>query len=296
MSHTPPSPTVVRSALLGLAGLITLGTGAMAATTSTATSPATDADVCSLAPAVVTEQERSVVLRLFVGGGFVPDHIAWVESPVFTLYSDGLAVFRGEADLPTLREPWPAFGCAYLTPDQVADLMAYALTEGGLGEARERYSHQIVDLASATFEILVDGDVRKVVVEAFGFDEGAPDQEARARLTALAATLSDFDGWLAARDVEAGSYLAPSYRVLIGPAWGEPAPEPVAWPWLDLALEDFEGDEMARYGLLAAEQVAQLIDVPSGGQALIMVASPDGEVLSVSVRPLLPDELARLAA
>lgn len=194
MSHTPPSPTVVRSALLGLAGLITLGTGAMAATTSTATSPATDADVCSLAPAVVTEQERSVVLRLFVGGGFVPDHIAWVESPVFTLYSDGLAVFRGEADLPTLREPWPAFGCAYLTPDQVADLMAYALTEGGLGEARERYSHQIVDLASATFEILVDGDVRKVVVEAFGFDEGAPDQEARARLTALAATLSDFDG------------------------------------------------------------------------------------------------------
>lgn len=241
----------------------------MAATPSIAASPATGADVCSLTPAVVTEQERSVVLRLFVGGGFVPEHIAWVESPLFTLYSDGLAVFRDAADLPTLREPWPAYGCAYLTPDQAADLTACALTEG---------------------------DVRRVVVEAFGFDEGAPEQEARARLTALAQTLSTFERWLAARDVEAGSYLAPSYRVLIGPAWGEPAPEPVAWPWSDLALEDFEGDGMARYGLLTADRVARLIDLPSGGQALFLVESPEGEVLSVSVRPLLPDEVARLAA
>jgi hypothetical protein len=76
--------------------------------------------------------------------------------------------------------------------------------------------------------------------------------------------------------------------------WGEQETEVVAWPWTDLAIDDFVGEEGARYATLSPEQVAQVAAVPNGGQVLIPIEAPDGEVLNLSIRPQLPDEVVAL--
>ena len=75
--------------------------------------------------------------------------------------------------------------------------------------------------------------------------------------------------------------------------------EAMDWPWTDVTLDDFvgEGDSSWRRDAhLTREQVAQVTDVPSGGQMGLFVEDEDGMLWSLALRPLLPDEIAEDAS
>ena len=127
--------------------------------------------------------------------------VEWIatQAPSFTLYGDGTIVFRDP-----MLEPPPAIGSvtpmqpfrtAKLTEEQVQDLLAYALGEGGLGAARPEYRNDLVaDASTAVFTVEAGGLKKTVSVYALGMDQpGQPDAAARAALARLAARLHAID-------------------------------------------------------------------------------------------------------
>jgi hypothetical protein len=143
-----------------------------AASPSDAPSTGPDGATCFTAePGVVGTIDHpveplAVVLRMFVGGGFVPPEIRFIESPVFTLYGNDVAIFQPSAQMEALTDPYPPFQCAQLSPEQVDELLGVALDEGGLAQAGDYYPNpNIVDVPSTTFGIDAGG-ITKCTVEA----------------------------------------------------------------------------------------------------------------------------------
>ena len=56
-------------------------------------------------------EPTAIVLRMSVGGGFVPAEIAFIESPTFTLYGNNVAIFGPAGQSSDLTDPLPAFAC-----------------------------------------------------------------------------------------------------------------------------------------------------------------------------------------
>ncbi len=125
-------------------------------------------------------------------------------------------------------------------------------------------------------------------------DPNVPDPVDRAGFAQLQTLLLNFEQQVedgVVTDVE--PYEPELYRVVMIEGMGEPTSEPIAWPWDDLTTDDFQaGDEPGAIAILDAEHVAELVDVPSGGNMGVWVETPDGELVSFAIRPLLPDEAA----
>jgi hypothetical protein len=265
-----------------------------AASGSAAHAPAAavEDDCYTLEPGTAGEVEHptepaAIVLRMFHGGGFVPQAIAFIETPRFTLYGNDVAVFRApvppDADI---AAPRPAFQCLQLTPEQVDELLTFALEEGGLADAATDYPNpNITDVGSTVFTIDAGGVDKTVSVFALGFDMAPEDQlEDRAGFVTLAALLADFGA-----SVEGEVDMAvPAYAAMLEADASDVPQEPTAWPWADVLPEDFVLGDPSTEVILAADQVSAVTTVPNGGQAFIPVTSPEGEPLVLSVRPLLP--------
>jgi hypothetical protein len=234
------------------------------------------------------------------GGGFVPFGWMVTQAPTFTLYGDGTVIFRPPQDKEGGTSPedgLPRFLVGTMTEDGVQALLTYALTTGRLATARESYEDPLIADASTTVFVLNAGGVEKVVSvyalsEMFEPGRDAADRQGFAQLAHLLINLE--------QEVDSGTvdnvtlYDPERYRVVLFDEMGEPVAEPVAWPWDDISLDDFPvGEEPGnRTKVLTRQQVAELIDVPSGGRSSIWVEAPDGSLVSFAVRPLLPDEAA----
>ena len=204
-----------------------------------------------------------------VGGAFVPYKIAFLqENPTFTLYDNDVAIYQPAASPDAaFTDPWPAYLCAQLTPEQVDELLSFALDDGGLADARDEYLNpNIVDVPTTTFTIDAAGVDKVVAVHALGFDMAPQeDFDARVGFKALADLLTSFEA------VGAVPYEVPAYAALLTPRPADDETEALAWPWPELTLESFPGDENARMGTLTPEQVAAVTTVPNGGQVLIAI-------------------------
>jgi hypothetical protein len=241
-----------------------------------------------------------VLLRFETGGGFVPPSFLATEAPIFTLYGDGTVVFRNPA-----VEPPPPVGSVYplspfrtlkLTEDQIQEVLAFALGEGGLGAARASYENQMIsDAPTSVFTVNAGGIEKAVSIYALGMDiEGIPDAPARAAFQRLAERLGDFDG---NGTVTSEVYQPTGYRGVLMD--GQAAPDQLEGPWVDLTPEDFafpaDPNAFQRGDIVLTQaQVDELglTDVQGGFQGLT-IASPDGgKVYSFALRPLLPGETA----
>ena len=288
--HSPyPSLSTASRVTVGLLALTTLvGLSSAAVTAADETSPCWTPEPGALGAVAHPTDPLDIVLRMQVGGGFVPVEIAFMESPTFTLYGNNVAIFRPAADPGDLTDPLPPYACSVLSPQQVDELLTFALDEGGLRDADERYANPfIVDTPNTAFTVDADGVDKVVVVEALGFDDQAPDPDARARFESLAAVLSDFGSQV---DVSR-PYDVPLYRAMLSEPWIEDAGAPAPWPWADDPADLF-GDGLDVIATLTPEQVAQVASVPNGGQGYILLQTPDGRLVSLTIRPLLPDETA----
>ena len=241
-----------------------------------------------------------IVLRYENGGGFVAPGFLATETPIFTLYGDGVVVFRNPAlDMPQAVGsvfPQNPLRTAKLSEEQIQDLLEFALGDGGLGIARANYENgMIADAPTATFTVNAGGLQKKVTVYALGMDvdpANSADAPARAAFQRLADRLADFDqGGSIATDV----YQPTAYRGILMD--GQPAPDSIAWPWTDLKPTDFafpadqNAFQLATHALTPAQVEATAVKDPQGGFQGLVITSPDGTKLyTLSVRPLLPDE------
>lgn len=241
-------------------------------------------------------EPHAIFLRMSVGGGFVPVEWALVEGPTFILYGSNVVIYRPAADESAvgIEAAWRPYRCALLAPEQVDDLLGYALEEAGLAEALEVYPQSVVaDAPNTHFEISAGGVTRAVVVEALGLAEGASHADARARLGRLADRLADFQGQVDAGGVISSGIHEPAlYRAIPTPGWEGDGTEALAWPWDDLSMDDFvtSAQGLAAFAVLAPAQAALVTEVPTGGAVSIPLRDPDGLLHYLSVRPILPGE------
>ena len=249
--------------------------------------------VAPTAIAFPNDDPVTVVLRLSVEPTMMPYPGNTVESPaIFSLFADGTAIYvdRVMADRDgteiSLRQ-------AYLTEEQKDALLAFALGEGGLADARPNYPNaSISDAGNSIFEIRASNLHKRVSVYALGFtDDVDADAAIRTKLEALGARLETFANDVANSDADdLGDYQPQAYSVTLD----DPIPESdtsnaIDWPWPDLEPSNFLASPGSARTMMPPETraVTQLpLDAPDD----LMVAAPDGKVYLVRLRALLPDE------
>jgi len=242
--------------------------------------------------------KTDVLLRYEEGGGFMMPAFIATQAPIFTLYGDGIIIFRNP-----MGEPPPAVGSvmpqspfrtAKLNEEQIQDVLTFALGDGGLGVARASYENMMIaDAGTAIFTVNAGGLKKTVSVYALGLEmEGMPDALARAAFKNLADRLGNFDNGGATPTDE---YAPERYRGILMD--GAAAPDQKPWPWKDIQPADFpfpadpNAFQMAQRALTAAEVGEIGFDGFEGGfQGMVLVGPDDGKIYSLSLRPLLPDE------
>ncbi len=243
-----------------------------------------------------------VVLRFDEAGGFVPPEWLAARLPYFTLYGDGRVVFVQTTAKQPNRSDNVAVGMplrtAVLSEEQISELLAYALNDGGLAIAKTDYQNPMVaDAPTAVFTINADNDTKTVSVMALGMEgQPGPDTAILKRLAALGERLRNFDQ---GGTLGSAPYEAAAYRAVILEQQGLQGVQVRDWPWTDIGRADFAfpGDPNAlRQGtkvLTPAQAAAVGVDPYQNGIASgVWLRADDGKVYSLVLRPLLPDDKA----
>lgn len=221
----------------------------------------------------------------------------WLLEPRFRLYADGTVVFRGPGADP---ETAP-YRFVKLGDSAVEDLIKHALDDAGLRGATRRYPGNADDAGSFMFALHaryldeaadVDVDITPLVGDGESDTEGNPieDLDRYKRLTAFAALLSDFDGWLAGHAASSQPFVPQSYAAAIVERHSDVGEAPQPWPWADLAPEAFasagSGVAVARISPTEGAEAG----VGIGGGTLGSRSVGDGLTATVLVRPVLPGD------
>ena len=237
-----------------------------------------------------------VVLRMEVGGGFVPMGFFLTQAPTFTLYGDGTVIFQQidnrQNSFDAARLPWLV---GHLDEEAIQALLSFAMREGRLGNARENYDQGMVaDAPTTVFDLNAGGQSKRVSVAAlFELPDPGPDAADRQGFFKLSKILSEFQNQQELGEVT--PYQAELYRVVLSEGFGEPVGDALEWPWDDVAPDDFvAGDEGGAIANLDGEHVSDLLEIPTGGHPGVWAMDPDENLVQLGVRPLLPDEIATI--
>lgn len=206
--------------------------------------------------------------------------------PEFTLYGDGTVILRNELD-EALKAEGPIirarpFRMARLDEDQVQALLRYAIGDGGLGEACDRYDPQLDNDFPLVFTVRAGGLDRRV--EVLGPSPLGP----------LENHLRNFD-----RDgnIPTKVYVPAGY-------WGNlielsdiPESDAVPWPWPDIEPEAFVVPAEVGFfpegrRVMSSDEASVLGLSDNGGVVQrVYLRGPDGKTLYFfSLLPMLPDE------
>ena len=243
-----------------------------------------------------------LILRTAYEGGFVAYEYTLGSTPFWSLFGDGTLIVPG----PQIEiYPGPALPNLIATPVSEEGIQAIlvAARDAGLMDGDANYGDLcIADAADTVFTIDADGQTS--VVSAYALDVGEPagtcgsgkDADARAKLAAFQAKLTDLQSWLP--DGSLGTerpYDPTEMRVYVLPYQGDPElpQDPFAWP-LDGSLDAFgkpieNAPADARCGVVTGEDLTTLLAAARDANALTPWTS-GGIDHHLIFRPLLPDE------
>ena len=301
MSDLPSRPVVV----LALAAVLSLAACASATGTAapsavdpspassnapSATPTSTPADPLPADAIVHPTGHTDVVLRASTQGGFVRMEVVMGRAPEFTLYGDGRVLLLPEdvdAD-PAVPRPLRE---VRLTEDEVQRILAFALTEGRLGLARDAYPGGNIDAPSTVIEIHAGGVDKTVLVTGLVPDP-APGPDA-ADLAAFASLLTRLRALPTTADYE-------PERVVAILAETEPGPgvATVPWPWPALAPADFAqpaDDDPLPFPRRLLEPAERDAVGATAGDGPLSLQGPDGRTYVLVIRPALPERSPRPA-
>jgi hypothetical protein len=240
------------------------------------------------------------------GGGLVPPGFFLTHLPSVSVYGDGRVVTQG----PQIEiYPGPALPNLLVTRVSEAGLQRIlaAARDAGLLGADATYPYPgIMDAPTTTFVVGADGATHTTAAYALGIGEDAvgitpAEAAARAGLVAFSGLLGDLTSWLGADVVAAEAPFAfETVRVLVTPA--EPtsadagiAPTVVDWPLAEplatsgLPLEG-AGQPGTRCLVVTGDDLATVRPLLQAASQLTYLRSA-GSTWSMSLRPLLPDEV-----
>ena len=265
-------------------------------------SPSMSSGSPAAAPDVIAHPTGTdeIVLRFDEAGGFVPAEFFAAHVPYFTLYGDGTVVFVSTAAITEPAQNGPSTGqpirTTRLGEPRIQELLAFALTDGGLAIARERYDNpQVADAPTAVFEIHAADDSKTVSVMALGMD-ARPDADSavKAALARLGERLRDFDP---GASLGSAPYIPPAYRGVLTEAGGVQGVNVRGWPWPSLTPADFRPPAdpnviQQRIRVLTPDEAAAIgvQGYQNGIQGGLWYRGPDDVPYSFVLRPLLPDE------
>lgn len=233
-----------------------------------------------------------VVLRLTEYPGMPYPGMILEPSPGFTLYGDGRAIYSTRRGHPPPGTPLE-LRQAQLTDAQTDQLLADALGPGGLAEARAEYGlTDIYDVGNTYFEVHAGGVDKTIWVYGLGhFGTDLPDADARRSFSALAARLGTFAGEVASGGAtDTGVFEPESYRATLSVPFHELEPTE-EWPWPDLTPSDFAPTQDGNlFGTVTAGHAEVVLD--ADGEHSYIATGSDGKDYIISLRPLLPDEVA----
>jgi hypothetical protein len=245
---------------------------------------------------------NDLILGVTYEGGFVAYEYTLGTTPFWSLFGDGTLIVPG----PQIEiYPGPALPNLTATPVSEDGIQAIlqAARDAGLMDGDQNYGDMcIADAANTVFTTTADGSTS--VVTAYALDVGEPtgtcgggkDAEARAKLVAFQAKLTDLASWLPAGSLGTEAPYDPTeMRVYVLPYQGDPElpQDPIAWP-LATSLDGF-GEEIAnapsetRCGVVSGEDLATLLAAAQDANALTPWTS-GGTEYHLIFRPLLPDE------
>ena len=242
---------------------------------------------------------NELVLRMDIGGGFVPVGYALAQIPQWSLFGDGRLITEGPQIEIYPGPALPSLQVQTLTEDGVQAILEAAREAGLIGPDRT-YDYPCVADAPTTTFTLYAGEAKHVVsAYALGIGEGAcqgADTEARATLAAFQAKLTDLASWLPAGSV--GDQLPFEFdemRVFVQPYSASPEPgleqNPVDWPLEPLSAFGRPDPRFSdfRCGVVSGADFANVLPDAQRANQLTPWRS-DGERYGLIFRPLLPDE------
>ena len=301
-----------RGAALMTRAAVRRGTGPLfaavliAGCASAATPPPTaSGPVQTAAPSHIAHPTGStdLVLRMEMGGGFVPIGFIVSQAPTFSLYGDGTVIYRSPQgpEASPLASPFAevirssAFRTGKLADQEVQDVLAFALDTGGLRDAAANYDPgNIADASSTIFTINAGGIKKTVTIVALEMGSWPASNAAIPRFVRLADRLDALDVW----GKLPGTYSPIRYRTVLSDfGVGEPAVVR-DWPWAAHKPADWTlPTDQARppfptLVMTPADLALTGVPNPDGGFQNLMLRGPDGKVYAFAIRPLLPDETA----
>lgn len=244
-----------------------------------------------------------LILRVAYEGGFVPYEYTLGSTPFWSLFGDGTLIVPG----PQIEiYPGPALPNLTATPVSEEGIQAIleAARDAGLMDGDANYGDQcIADAATTVFT--TNAGATTTVVSAYALEVGEPagtcgnekDADARARLAAFQAKLTDLRSWLPEGSVGTERPYDPTeMRVYVLPYQGdaELPQDPIDWP-LDPHLGEF-GEAVrdaadTRCGMVMGDDLTTLLEAAGQANALTPWTS-GGTEYHLIFRPLLPDEHA----
>jgi hypothetical protein len=246
-----------------------------------------------------------LVLRMAIGGGFVPIEYNLRALPGISLFGDGRLIVEGPVIEIYPGPAMPNLQVSRLTEEAVQAILEEARAAGLLGEDASYDYGCIADAPTTTFTVVADGGTHTVSAYALGFEQGttggcggAPvDTEARAKLFAFSTRLGDLRSWLPEGSIGAEEQYTPDeIRVYVRPYVGTPELEqqPVDWPFAgplsSFGKPDGNLDE-TRCGVVSGTDLELLLPEAYAANELTPWTS-DGADYGLIFRPLLPDEHA----
>src|SRR5207342_2000909 len=222
-----------------------------------------------------------LILGMAYEGGFVPYEYTLGSIPFWSLFGDGTLIVPG----PQIEiYPGPALPNLTATPVSEDGIQAIleAARDAGLMDGDANYENQcIADAATTVFT--TDADGQTSVVSAYALDVGEPAgtcgsnevADARARLAAFQAKLTDLPSWLP--DGSLGTerpYDPTEMRVYVLPYQGdaELPQDPIEWP-LEPPLDAFgepvqNAPAATRCGVVSGEELTRLLAAAKDANAL----------------------------
>lgn len=244
-----------------------------------------------------------LILRVSTEGGFVPVEHNLTRLPDLSLYGDGRMISQGPQIMIFPGPALPNVLVRQIEPAGVRAIMQEAAGAGLTGPDRrfDSAAGRITDLPDTVFTLVTAGGEHSTSIYGFGSGQevvDVPEEEAEAirALERLRERLTDLDSWLPEGSVGAEQSFEPeSMRIFVS---SPPPPSeegldqpPMAWP-LEQPLGEF-GSEASpqgyRCGTVEGEQLATVLEAAGRANQLTPWESA-GELFSLSLRPLLPDE------
>jgi hypothetical protein len=248
-----------------------------------------------------------LVLRIAVGGGFVPVEVHLTEMPQFSVYGDGRVVFLGPQIEIYPPPALPNLRVVRLTEDGLQQLLAEANDAGLIGRSRQYRNDQVADAPTTVITVNANGQTTVVAAYALGIGENPnateQEQDELDAIKSFVERMIDLDAWLPesaiaepedAYQVDRLQVVATTDTASLGEGDGlTPAP-PADWPLatpLGAFGDPYEGFVIADAvcGEVSGDDLATLLPVLENAGSFAPWQS-DGQTYVVLFRPLLPDE------